>query len=81
MRGIFKPPAGGSPFGNVTISTATFDATAPQPLNIYTFLTMDGGVTAANTAALESALSSFPNAKAQTREQFKAASRMASRAC
>ncbi|MEU4395926.1 ABC transporter permease [Kribbella sp. NPDC023855] len=73
VRGIFKPPAGGSPFGNVTISTATFDATNPQPLNIYTFLKMDGGVTPANTAALESALSSFPNAKAQTREQFKAA--------
>ncbi|GAA1581992.1 ABC transporter permease [Kribbella sancticallisti] len=73
VRGIFTPPAGGSPFGNVTISTPTFDATNPQPLNIYTFLTMDGGVTAANTAALESALSTFPNAKAQTREQFKAA--------
>ena len=26
VRGIFKPPAGGSPFGNVTISTTTFDA-------------------------------------------------------
>nr|WP_275402349.1 ABC transporter permease [Streptomyces sp. SID13031] len=73
VRGIFTPPAGGSPFGQVTISTATFDAANPQPLNIFTFLKLDGGVTAANTAALDSALSSFPNAKAQTREQFKAA--------
>ncbi len=71
VRGIFKPPAGGSPFGNVTISTTTFDATNPQPQNLYTFLRMKGGVTDANTAALDSALASFPNAKAQTREQFK----------
>jgi putative ABC transport system permease protein len=71
VRGIFKPPAGGSPFGNVTISTTTFDAANPQPQNIYTFLRMRGGVTAANTAALNTALASFPNAKAQTRQQFK----------
>ena len=31
---------------------------------------MRGGVTEANTAALESALADFPNAKAQTREEF-----------
>jgi ABC-type antimicrobial peptide transport system permease subunit len=71
VRGIFKPPAGGSPFGNITISTTTFDATTPQPQNIYTFLRMQGGVTDANTASLSTALASFPNAKAQTREQFK----------
>jgi ABC-type antimicrobial peptide transport system permease subunit len=71
VRGIFTPPAGGSPFGDVTISTTSFDATNPQPLNIYTFLKLDGGVTAANTAVLDKALSGFPNAKAQTREQFK----------
>src|SRR5215207_4247861 len=66
VRGIFKPAAGGSPFGNVTISTVTFDATNPQPQNLYTFLKMQGGVTDANTAALNTALKSFPNAKAQT---------------
>ena len=71
VLGIFKPPAGGSPFGNVTISTTTFDTTNPQPQNLYTFLRMQGGVNNANTAALDSALASFPNAKAQTREQFK----------
>ncbi|WP_432877655.1 ABC transporter permease [Kribbella sp. CA-245084] len=71
VRGIFKPPAGGSPFGNVTIATTTFDATTPQPQNIYTFLNIRGGVTAENTAALNAALSSFPNAKAMTIEQFK----------
>jgi putative ABC transport system permease protein len=73
VRGIFKPPAGGSPFGKVTISTTAFDATNPQPKNIYSFLSMQGGVTPANTAALRTALTSFPNAKTQTREEFKKA--------
>ncbi|WP_328519680.1 ABC transporter permease [Kribbella sp. NBC_00359] len=73
VKGIFRPPAGGSPFGNVTISTATFDATSSQPLNLYTFVNMSGGVTPENTAALTSALSTFPNAKAQTRDEFKKA--------
>lgn len=71
VRGIFKPPAGGSPFGNVTISTGTFDATTTQPQNVYSFLNIEGGVTAANTATLNAALASFPNAKAVTIEQFK----------
>ncbi|TCC08557.1 ABC transporter permease [Kribbella soli] len=71
VRGIFKPPAGGSPFGNVTISTSTFDSTTTQPQNIYSFLNIEGGVTPANTAALNAALASFPNAKAVTIEQFK----------
>ncbi|HEU4947514.1 MAG TPA: FtsX-like permease family protein [Kribbella sp.] len=71
VRGIFKPPAGGSPFGNVTISTTTFDATNPQPQNLFTFVSTSGGVTDANTAALDAALASFPNAKALTREEFK----------
>ncbi|MER7245653.1 FtsX-like permease family protein [Kribbella sp. NPDC000426] len=71
VRGIFKPPAGGSPFGNVTIATTTFDAATPQPQNIYTFLNIRDGVTAENTAALNAALSPFPNAKAMTIEQFK----------
>ena len=73
VKGFSRPPAGGSPFGNVTISTATFDATTSQPLNLYTFVNMSGGVTAENTAALNSALTAFPNAKAQTRDEFKKA--------
>ncbi len=73
VRGIFTPPAGGSPFGNVTISSETFDATSTQPQNLFTFLAMDGGVTTANTDALNGALASFPNAKAQTRDEFKKA--------
>jgi putative ABC transport system permease protein len=73
VRGIFTPPAGGSPFGAVTISTAAFDATNPRPQNLMTFVNMNGGVTEANTQALGEALSTFPNAKAQTRDEFKKA--------
>jgi putative ABC transport system permease protein len=68
--GIFKPPAGGSPFGSLTISSATFDGLYTQPQNIYTFVTMKGGVTAANTSALERTLAPFPNAKVADRNQF-----------
>ena len=73
VKGVFRPPAGGSPFGNVTISTPTFDATTSQPLNIYTFVNVQGGVTPENTATLNEALTAFPNAKALTRDEFKKA--------
>jgi putative ABC transport system permease protein len=71
LKGIFSPPTGGSPFGTVTISSADFDAHYQQPLNLFTFIKMRGGVTDANTKALEKAMDAFPNAKAQTRQQFK----------
>ena len=71
VAGIFKPPAGGSPFGPVTISSATFDANYTDPKNLFTFVTMKGGVTAANTKALETSLAKFPNAKVADGEQFK----------
>ena len=70
VRGIFKPPSGGSPFGHVTFSSSTFDANYESPKNLFTFVQMRGDVNAANTAALDGALKSFPNAKAQTRTQF-----------
>jgi ABC-type antimicrobial peptide transport system permease subunit len=71
VKGIFEPPSGGSPFGQVTFSSETFDANFPDPQNLYSFVTMSGGVTPANTAALDEALADFPNAKAQTRDEFK----------
>ena len=70
VKGIFEPPAGGSPFGNVTFSSETFDREYESPKNLYTFVLMDGGITPENTAKLETALKDFPNAKAQTREEF-----------
>jgi putative ABC transport system permease protein len=71
VRGIFVPPTGGSPFGAVTISSATFDRNYQEPQNLFTFVEMRGGVTDANTAALQAALKPFPNAKAVTRDEFK----------
>jgi putative ABC transport system permease protein len=70
IAGIFHPPPGGSPFGSLTISSATFDQLYTQPQNIYTFVTMEGGVTAANTTALEQTLEPYPNAKVADKEQF-----------
>jgi putative ABC transport system permease protein len=70
VEGIFDPPAGGSPFAGVTISAAVWDAEVPQPRNLYSFVKMQGGATHANEVALDAALADFPNAKAQTRQDF-----------
>jgi putative ABC transport system permease protein len=71
LAGIFNPPSGGSPFGQITFSSATFDKNYEAPQNLYTFAKMRGGVTTANTHALEASLKAFPNAKVATRSQFK----------
>jgi putative ABC transport system permease protein len=70
VKGIFEPPSGGSPFGHVTFSSSTFDREYQSPRNLYTFVQMRGDVSDENTKALESALAGFPNAKAQTRDEF-----------
>ena len=70
VRGIFKPPTGGSPFGPVTISDTTWDSIYDAPQNLYSFVRMHGGESDANKAALERELRVFPNAKVQTKKQF-----------
>ncbi|HEY6585446.1 MAG TPA: FtsX-like permease family protein [Gaiellaceae bacterium] len=70
VMGIFKPPAGGSPFGSVTISAQTWDRYNAQPRNLYSFVITKGGATDANQAALDRQLRAFPNAKVQTRQEF-----------
>jgi putative ABC transport system permease protein len=70
VRGIDSPPKGAAPFGDVTISTALFDRVYQNPQNLYVFVNMQGGVSPANTQRLKSALSSFPDAKLQTKSQF-----------
>jgi putative ABC transport system permease protein len=70
VKGIFKPPAGGSPFGRVTISAATWDSIVSEPENLFSFVRMRGGESEANQAKLDETLSDFPNAKAQTRQKF-----------
>ncbi|MGO9901408.1 MAG: ABC transporter permease [Solirubrobacteraceae bacterium] len=70
LRGITAPPKGGSPYGDVTISQALFDANYQNPQNLYTFVNMAGGVTASNTHLLQRTLNAYPDAKIQTKSQF-----------
>jgi putative ABC transport system permease protein len=70
IKGIFDPPAGGSPFGSVTISQAAWDAQTANPQNLYSFVLVNGGASPQAEAALNRALAPYPNAKVQTRQQF-----------
>ncbi len=70
VLGVIAPPKGGSPFGDVTISTARFDATYQDPANVFTLVDIRGGVTPANTKLLNGALRAFPDSKLQTKTQF-----------
>jgi putative ABC transport system permease protein len=71
LKGIFAPPKGGSPYGDVTISQQRFDAVYQNPQNLYAFVDIDGGVTDANTAKLSTALNNFPDAKIASASEFK----------
>jgi len=71
VDGVFKLPKGGSPFGTVTISNTLFDANYVDPENEMAFVNIKGGVTDANTKALDKAAAGFPDAKVQTHEEFK----------
>jgi putative ABC transport system permease protein len=70
VAGIFKPPTGGSPLGDVSISAKRFDSAFQNPLNEFTMIKMRSGQTPANAKALDKALTKFPNAKAETKQQF-----------
>ena len=63
VLGIFKPPTGPPFLGRVTISAATWDTLYASPVNVYSLIHMRGDETAANQAALERELKSFPAAK------------------
>jgi putative ABC transport system permease protein len=73
IKGVFKSPNGGSPFGTVTISTELFDRVYQEPANVFAFVNIEGGVNDANTAKLNAALTDFPDAKIQTEAEFKKA--------
>ena len=70
LLGIFDPPKGGSPFGDVTISAQRFDREYANPQNLFAFVKTSSGVTDATTAQLKRALARFPDAKIQTRSEF-----------
>jgi putative ABC transport system permease protein len=71
VRGITSPPKGGNPYGDVTISSTAFDRAYQNPQNLYAFVNVQGGATPANTRTLNRALSGFPDAKLQTKAQFR----------
>jgi putative ABC transport system permease protein len=70
VRAISNPPQGGSPFGQVNTSAATFDAAYANPQNVYFFAKVKGGVTPAATKRLNAVLQPFPDAKLQTEQEF-----------
>ncbi|MDQ3822844.1 MAG: ABC transporter permease [Actinomycetota bacterium] len=71
VTGVFDEPTGGSPFGEIGIATTTFDRAFANRDNEFTFVNMRGGVTEANTAALERAVREFPEANVDTRDEFR----------
>src|SRR4029079_3493196 len=71
IKGIFDPPAGGSPFAAITIAGRAFDQDYTPPQDQFVFFNVDGGVSKANSAKLDQALAGFPNAKIQDRDEFK----------
>jgi putative ABC transport system permease protein len=71
VKGVFDPPNGGSPFGDVTMSNQTFDANYTDPKNLMTLINIKGGITDANTARLALSVNDFPEAKVLTAQEFK----------
>jgi putative ABC transport system permease protein len=71
VTGIVDPPKGGSPFGEISVSKATFDGAFATHDNEFTFVNIRGGPSEANTAALEKSLAAFPAAKVETRDEFR----------
>jgi len=70
IKGIFDPPAGGSPFGKVTVSQATWDQYNANPRNLYSFVRIRGGESKENLARLQGVLDAYPIAKVATKKQF-----------
>ena len=70
VAAVYDPPQAGNPLATVSISARTFDAYYRNPENVFTLIATPGGVTAANTAALNRVLAAFPDAKLQTEQQF-----------
>jgi putative ABC transport system permease protein len=69
--GVFDLPKGGSPFGVVTVSLATFDRSFATRVNDLTMVNVQGGSSDAASAHLTQGLAAFPNVKVQTRDEFK----------
>ncbi len=64
VRGIFKPSDLDSLLGGIVLSQAGFDRHFPRPADALTFVDAD------SKQSLERALAAFPDANAQTRNEF-----------
>jgi len=71
LKGIWDEPNGGSPFADVTVSTALFDKYVARPRDEMVLINTPDGVSDANTATLEDGVRNFADAKVQTRDEFK----------
>jgi putative ABC transport system permease protein len=70
IEGVFDPPTGGSPFGQVTVSEQAWDEEVERPRNLYSFIDMEAGESEESQATLDAVLEDFPNAKVATRQEF-----------
>jgi putative ABC transport system permease protein len=71
VEGVFDEPKGGSPFGQVSVSTTSFDSAFADHANTFTLANVTGEPNDKATGDLEQAVSAFPTAEVQTRDEFK----------
>ncbi|HXD71293.1 MAG TPA: FtsX-like permease family protein [Gaiellales bacterium] len=70
VTAINDPPASENPLGTISISSRTFDSVYTNPENVFTLIATRGGVTAANTHALDRVTARFPDARVQSETEF-----------
>ena len=71
LLGTYDKPKGGSPFGDLIISTKLFDSHYPRPQDQMVLMNTPGGVSDGNTQTLKNDVRGFADAKVQTRDEFK----------
>ena len=70
VTAINDPPASENPLGTISISSRTFDSAYTNPENVFTLIATRGGVTDANTRALDRVTARFPDAQVQSEAEF-----------
>jgi putative ABC transport system permease protein len=70
VRATYNPPPFYQLLGSVSILNSTFDELYDRPRNQFTFINVPGDPTPTAEQPIEQALSTFPDAKVQTREAW-----------
>jgi putative ABC transport system permease protein len=70
VKATYNPPPFYQLLGSVSILKSAFDELYDRPRNQFTFINVPGDPTATAEKPIEQALSSFPDAKVQTREAW-----------